>query len=125
MSTTETSVEYGKSQKQPSQMFFKIGVLKNLEIFTGKHLCLSFPLIKLQALAWNIIKKRLQHRCFPLNIAKFLRTTFFYKTPLMAASLICSKSINNKDTSLMSRRHSSVSIFNLLNTRNRLVKFTC
>ena len=23
---------------------------------------------------WNFIKKRLQHRCFPMNIAKFLRT---------------------------------------------------
>ena len=27
--------------------------------------------------AGNFIKKRLQHRCFPLNIAKFLRTAFF------------------------------------------------
>ena len=26
--------------------------------------------------ACNIIKKRLQHRCFPVNIAKFLRTAF-------------------------------------------------
>ena len=25
----------------------------------------------------NFIKKRLQHRCFPVNIAKFLRTAFF------------------------------------------------
>ena len=24
--------------------------------------------------AWNFIKKRLRHRCFPVNIAKFLRT---------------------------------------------------
>ena len=31
-------------------MFFKIGVLKNFLNFTGKHLCLSFFLIKLQAL---------------------------------------------------------------------------
>ena len=27
--------------------------------------------------ACNFIKKRLQHRCFPVNIAKFLRTSFF------------------------------------------------
>ena len=27
--------------------------------------------------ACNFIKKRLQHRCFPLNIAKFLKTAFF------------------------------------------------
>ena len=31
-------------------------------------------------------KKRLQHRCFPVNIAKFLRTVFFHRTTLMAAS---------------------------------------
>ena len=33
-----------------SQMFFKIGVLKIFSIFTGKHLCWSLFLIKLQAL---------------------------------------------------------------------------
>ena len=27
--------------------------------------------------AWKFIKKKLQHRCFPVNIAKILRTTFF------------------------------------------------
>ena len=27
--------------------------------------------------ACNFIKKRLQHRCFPVNITKFLRTRFF------------------------------------------------
>ena len=33
-----------------SQMFFEIGVLKFFAIFTGKHLCWSLTLIKLQAL---------------------------------------------------------------------------
>ena len=50
-----------------TQMFFKISVLKNFA--TVKHECLSLFQIKL--------KKRLQHRCFPVNIAEFLRTTFF------------------------------------------------
>ena len=45
---------------------------KNFIIFTGKHLCWSLFLIKLQAC--NIIKKRLQPWCFPVNNAKFLRT---------------------------------------------------
>ena len=27
--------------------------------------------------AYNFIKKRLQHRCFPVDIAEFLRTSFF------------------------------------------------
>ena len=35
--------------------------------------------------ACNFIKKTLQHRCFPVKIAKFLETGFFYITPLMAA----------------------------------------
>ena len=34
-------------QKQPPKVFYKKAVLKNLEIFTGKHLCRSFFLIKL------------------------------------------------------------------------------
>ena len=33
-------------------------------------------------------KKRFQHWYFSVNFAKFLRTTFFYKTPLVAASEI-------------------------------------
>ena len=59
-------------------------------IFTGKHLCWSLFLIKLQAFrkvaglqtfnkvqVCNFIKRRFQHRYFPVNIAKFLSTTFF------------------------------------------------
>ena len=39
----------------------------------------SFFLIKLQTLG-NSIKKRFWHRCFPVNFAKFLRTTFLQNT---------------------------------------------
>ena len=61
-----------------SQMFFKICVLKIFPVFTGKHLCWRLFLIKLQAFqTYNFIKMRLQHRCFPVNIAQFLRTAFF------------------------------------------------
>ena len=58
-----TGFTYSSSR---SQMFFKTGIFKNFVIFTRKHLC------------WNpfLIKLRLQHRCFPGNIAKFLRTPF-------------------------------------------------
>ena len=54
-----------------SQMFFKIGVLKNFGIFTGKPVL--GPLFnKVAGLnACNFIKKRLQHSCLPVNIAKF------------------------------------------------------
>ena len=38
-----------------------------------------------QPQACNFSKKRLSHRCFPVNFTKFLRTLFF-RTPLVAAS---------------------------------------
>ena len=66
----------------------KIGVLKNLAKFTEKHLHWSLffnqvagvsVLIKLPQ-ACNYIKKRLQHRCFPLSFAKFLRTLSLQNT---------------------------------------------
>ena len=44
---------------------------KNFATFTGKHL---FVLESLFNKVCNFIKKRLKHKCFPLNIAKFLRT---------------------------------------------------
>ena len=47
------------SRSSRSQVFFKTGVLKKLTKFTGKHLC----------------QRRLWHRFFPMNLAKFLRTS--------------------------------------------------
>ena len=55
------------------------GILKNLKNFTGKHLFWSIFLIKLQALACNFIKKRLQHRFFSVKFAKLLRTPILKK----------------------------------------------
>ena len=41
--------------------------------YSGKHKCWCLLLIKLQT--WRPAK-RLRHRCFPVNIAKFLKTPF-------------------------------------------------
>ena len=49
-------------------------VLRNFAKFTGKHLC-QVLFIK------TLLKKRLWHRCFLMNFAKFLRTPF-HRTPL-------------------------------------------
>ena len=57
------------------QMFFRIGVLKKIMIFTGKPQCWNLFLIKMQA--YNFLKKRLQCRCFPVDITKCFRTAFF------------------------------------------------
>ena len=76
-------------------------------IFTEKHLCWSLFLIKSQASVLkkfqylqkntvlvqshfnkvadlkvcNCIKRRLQYRCFPINMAKCLKPVFFHRTP--------------------------------------------
>ena len=55
-----------------SQIFFRIGALKNFAIFKEKHLSWSLFLIKLKASSPAAL-----FRYFPLNIAKFLRTVFF------------------------------------------------
>ena len=65
---------YVQFQKQPLEVFYEKGVLKNFAIFTGKHLC------------W-----RLQHRSFPVNIAKFLRTAFLRQIPMTDFDDICVK----------------------------------
>ena len=36
----------------------------------------------------TLLKKRLWHRCFPVNAGKFLRTAFIARTPPVAASVI-------------------------------------
>ena len=59
----------------------KKGVLRNFEKSTGKHLCQSLFLVKLHARSATLLKKRLWHRCFHVNFAKFLRTPLF-GTPL-------------------------------------------
>ena len=57
------------------QIFCKNAVLKNFAIFTEKQLFWSLFLNRNTGLQYcNFIKKRLQHKCFPVNIAKFLRT---------------------------------------------------
>ena len=64
-----------KSRSSRSQMFFKIGVLKNfapvLESIIDNVAGLK---------AYNFIKKRLQYMCLPVKFAKFFRTTFLQNT---------------------------------------------
>ena len=52
--------------------------LKMSQKFSRKYLCWSLFLIKLHAFRpSSFIKKILQHRCFPVNFLKCLRTSFF------------------------------------------------
>ena len=52
-------------------------VLRNFVIFAGKKLCRSLFFNKVAGLRPStLLKKRLWHRCFPVNFAKFLRSPF-------------------------------------------------
>ena len=60
------------------EVFRRKGVLRNFAKFTGKHLCQSLFFNKVAGLRpATLLKKRLWHRCFPVNFDKFLRTPFF------------------------------------------------
>ena len=64
-------------------MFFKTGFPKNFVLFTGKHPCWSLFNKVAGLQGCNFIKKRFQHRYFPVNIMKFLWTNFFHRTSLL------------------------------------------
>ena len=59
-----------------SDMFIKLGVLKNRNIHRKTPVVESLFNTVAGLQACKLIKKKLQHRCFPENIAKFLRTAF-------------------------------------------------
>ena len=59
----------------------KKGVLRNFTKFTGKYMCQSLFFNKVAGLGpVTLFKKRLWHRCFSVNFAKFLRITFLQNT---------------------------------------------
>ena len=57
----------------------KKDVLRNFTKFRGKHLCQSLFFNKVPGHG-SLLKKRLWHRCFPINFAKFLRIPFLRNT---------------------------------------------
>ena len=78
---TKLKIFNGKIQKQPPEVFYKKGVLKNFTKFTGKHLCQSLFVNKVAGpRPATLLKKRLWHRCFSINCVKGLRTPFLQKT---------------------------------------------
>ena len=64
-----------------TQIFFKTGVVRNFAIFTGKHLCWSFFLIKFAGLSTSS-QKRLQHRWLQQseNCDIFMNRFYFWNT---------------------------------------------
>ena len=65
------------------------GVVRNFAKFSGKFLCQIIFLIKLQVSGLRpatLLKKRLWHRCFPVNFVKNFINTFFTEHILATAS---------------------------------------
>ena len=74
-------------QMQSPEMSYKKSVLKNFTKLSRKHLCQSFFFNKVASLRpATLLKKRLQHKCFPVNLVKFLRIIFLRSTPETASS---------------------------------------
>ena len=70
-----------RGQKQSSGGVLKKGVLRNFAKFAGKHLRQSLFFNKVAGLRPpTSLKKRLWHRYFLVNFAKFIRTPFFTYT---------------------------------------------
>ena len=67
----------------------KKAVLKSFTIFTRKQLSWSLFLTKLQVFrARTLLKIKLQHRSFPVNIANFLRTAILKNVRLICERLL-------------------------------------
>ena len=63
------------------KVFCKEEVLENFAKFTLRHLCQTLFLNKVAGLRpATLLKKRLSHRWFPVNFAKFPRTPFLKNT---------------------------------------------
>ena len=72
---------YMKYRSSHQMCSLRKGVLRNFAKFTGKHLCQSPFLNKVAGLSpAALLKRSLWHRCFPMNLAKFLRTPFLQIT---------------------------------------------
>ena len=70
-----------KARSSHRRCSLKEGILRNFTKFAGKHLCQSLLFNKVAGLRpAALLKKRLWHRCFPVNFVKFLRTPFFQNT---------------------------------------------
>ena len=68
------------------EVFCEKGVLRNFSKFTEKHLCQSLSFNKVAGGACNFIKKETLTQVFFCEFWQISKNTFFYKTPLVAAS---------------------------------------
>ena len=86
--------------------------LKNFAKLAVKHLWQSLFLIKLLALGLQIYQKEALAQLFSFECCKIFKNTFFYRTPLVAASLTGFITLSENHLSLKFAAFSSLSIIN-------------
>ena len=75
-----------RNRNSRPEVFCKKSVLRNFTKFTGKQLCQSLFFLKKKALACNFIKKETLAQMLCCEYCEISKNTFFYRTPLLAAS---------------------------------------
>ena len=71
------------------EVFCKKAILRNFAKFTGENLCQGLFFNKVAgSRPAALFKKRLWHRCFPVNLAKFLTKPFLTEHLWATASMI-------------------------------------
>ena len=80
-------VSLKSTQKQPPEMFYKKAALKNFVIFTGKNLCWSHFLIKLQASRPETLLKKDSNTVFSCEYCEIFKSTCFEEHLPPAASV--------------------------------------
>ena len=75
-----------EGQKQPPEVFCKKGILKNFANFTGKQLCWSLILIKLQASGQQLYKKETPTQLFCYENYETFKNIYFKEHQQITAS---------------------------------------
>ena len=76
-----SSLLWRMSEAATQSCSVKKSALENFAKLTGNHLCQILLFNKVVGIrSVTLLKKRLRHRVFPVNFAKFSRTPFFQNT---------------------------------------------
>ena len=102
-------------------MFFKMFLkCSNIHRKTTSLECLFNKVTGLQL--WTLLKKRPQHRCFPVNIAKFLKTGFFIQHLWWLLLMYYQTPVVLMEPTPLTVRHRKVILLSLWSGKNLILK---
>ena len=84
----EYAVLCGNNRSSRPELFCKKGILRNFAKFRGKHFYQRLFVNKVGGLACNFIKRESLAQVFSCEFCESSKSTFFYRTPQVAASKI-------------------------------------